>query len=182
MYRRQTNGWLKHLDFIALDLLCLEAAFVLAYWARIGWSSPYENRLYLSMAFILLLMDITVIFFGNTYSGILERGYWKEASCTLWQAALILALSSVYLVMSGDGNSYSRIVLCLTTLFYFLLSYGCRLLWKRAVKWIPWKTKRTSLLIAATDAYAADVVESLQHDQRRHFSISGIILILLSGL
>ena len=65
MYRRQTNGWLKHLDFIVLDLFCLEAAFVLAYWARIGWSNPYATRLYQSMAFMLLLMDVAVIFFGN---------------------------------------------------------------------------------------------------------------------
>lgn len=176
MYRRQTNGWLKHLDFIVLDLFCLEAAFVLAYWARIGWSNPYATRLYQSMAFMLLLMDVAVIFFGNAYSGVLERGYWKEASSTLRQSALILALSSVYLVFIQNGDSYSRIILCLTALFYFFLSYGCRLLWKRAVKWIPWKMKQDSLLIAVTEAHAAEIVESLQHDQRRHFSISGIIL------
>ena len=105
MYRRQTNGWLKHLDFIVLDLFCLEAAFVLAYWARIGWSNPYATRLYQSMAFMLLLMDVAVIFFGNAYSGVLERGYWKEASSTLRQSALILALSSVYLVLIQNGDS-----------------------------------------------------------------------------
>ena len=83
MYRRQTSGWLKHLDFIVLDLFCLELAFVLAYWVRIGWSNPYANQLYRSMAIMLLLMDVAAIFFGNVYSNILARGYWKEACSTL---------------------------------------------------------------------------------------------------
>lgn len=176
MYRRQTSGWLKHLDFIVLDLFCLELAFVLAYWVRIGWSNPYANQLYRSMAIMLLLMDVAAIFFGNVYSNILARGYWKEACSTLRQAALILALSSVYLVMIQGGDSYSRVILVLTASFYFLLSYVCRLLWKRVLPRIPWKTGHDSLLIAATEAYAAEVVESLLNDKRRHFSISGVVL------
>ena len=28
MYRKNANGWLKHIDFIILDMICLQIAFV----------------------------------------------------------------------------------------------------------------------------------------------------------
>lgn len=31
MYRKDSEGWLKHADFIVLDLLCLQISFILAY-------------------------------------------------------------------------------------------------------------------------------------------------------
>ncbi len=31
MYRKDSEGWLKHADFIILDMLCLQLAYVLAY-------------------------------------------------------------------------------------------------------------------------------------------------------
>jgi len=44
MYRIETEGWLKHYDFIILDILCLHIAFVLAYVRipikRSGCSAP----------------------------------------------------------------------------------------------------------------------------------------------
>lgn len=29
MYKRETEGWFKHYDFILLDMLCLQIAFFL---------------------------------------------------------------------------------------------------------------------------------------------------------
>ena len=41
MYRKDTEGWLKHADFIVLDLVCLQIAYVLAYqWI---WIQPICN-------------------------------------------------------------------------------------------------------------------------------------------
>lgn len=34
MYRKDSTGWIKHVDFIILDLICLQVAFVLAYNMR----------------------------------------------------------------------------------------------------------------------------------------------------
>ena len=34
MYRKNKNNWVKHLDFMILDLICLQVAFFLAYTLR----------------------------------------------------------------------------------------------------------------------------------------------------
>ena len=31
MYKKGSKGWLKHFDFILLDMICLQIAFLLAY-------------------------------------------------------------------------------------------------------------------------------------------------------
>ena len=42
--RQEINGWRKHLDFIALDVICLHLAYALAYCLRFGWGDPYARH------------------------------------------------------------------------------------------------------------------------------------------
>lgn len=50
MYTRKNQSWIKHLDFILLDVFCLHVAFVLAYMTRHGMVLPYGNVDYLNLA------------------------------------------------------------------------------------------------------------------------------------
>ena len=40
MYRKPSEGWLKHWDFMCLDLFFLQAAYVISYIARNGLQNP----------------------------------------------------------------------------------------------------------------------------------------------
>lgn len=42
MYRRKAKGWYKHIDFIILDIICLELSFLIAYVIRHGAVNPYH--------------------------------------------------------------------------------------------------------------------------------------------
>ena len=37
MYKRERRSFIKHLDFTILDIICLVAAYILAYLIRIGF-------------------------------------------------------------------------------------------------------------------------------------------------
>lgn len=93
MYRERAKGWLKHVDFIVLDIVCLQVSFALAYVARHGWRDPYRVPLYRGMAFALLMIGVAVIFFANVYSGVLKRGWFREGTKTLYETGLIVGLS-----------------------------------------------------------------------------------------
>ena len=43
MYRKDSNQWIKHIDFIILDLICLQIAFVLAYVVSGYGFNPYKT-------------------------------------------------------------------------------------------------------------------------------------------
>ena len=49
-----------------MDLLCLQAAFILAYLLRHGIENPYGSQMYRNLAIFLELADIVVLFFFET--------------------------------------------------------------------------------------------------------------------
>lgn len=65
MYQKRAKDWLKHGDFMLLNLLCLQMAFALAYWVRHGFRNPYEDLTYRNIALIMAGLDIIVTFFSE---------------------------------------------------------------------------------------------------------------------
>ena len=130
MYRRDTKGWLKHLDFMILDLIVLQISFVLAYILRHGLKNPYDLPLYASMGVFLLLCDLVIIFFTEPFRNILKRGYYRELEALLQQAVFVELFAVLYLFAQQSGEAYSRMVMLLTGVFYVVLSYIARIIWK----------------------------------------------------
>lgn len=85
MYRKNSNGWLKHWDFIILDLVALQLAYISSYVLRMGTSDLYHNGLYLNIGIIIILIDICTAFFTEPYHGIMRRGYFVEFKNVLKQ-------------------------------------------------------------------------------------------------
>lgn len=83
MYRKNANGWLKHIDFIILDMICLQIAFVMAYFIKNGNIHLYNNFLYRNMAIILEVADLMVLLIFGTLKGVLKRGHYQEFVKTL---------------------------------------------------------------------------------------------------
>ena len=55
MYNRGLKGWIKHLDFILLDLIVIELSFALAYSIRHQGQTVFDNEEYRSIFFVLAL-------------------------------------------------------------------------------------------------------------------------------
>lgn len=119
MYKKSPQGWLKHWDFILLDIICLQLAFVVAYFARQGFDNPYSDRVYRTVAFVFVLCQITVMFLSQSYQGILKRGYYIEFTKTAKHVLLVMLLSVSYLFATQQGTIYSRLTL-LYTAFIFM--------------------------------------------------------------
>ena len=83
MYRKNANGWLKHIDFIIFDMICLQIAFVMAYFIKNGNIHIYNNFLYRNMAIILEVADLMVLLIFGTLKGVLKRGHYQEFVKTL---------------------------------------------------------------------------------------------------
>ena len=58
MYRKDSVRWIKHVDFIILDLICLQVAFVLAYALSGYGANPYQLILYRNMAIFMEVADL----------------------------------------------------------------------------------------------------------------------------
>ena len=96
MYKEKTQEWMRHLDFIVIDLLMLLLAFALAYLSR--YDIHIQNKdIYVSLALILLLLDFAVMIIGGTTRGVMYRGYYRELAVTAKHVVLVLLLCMMYL-------------------------------------------------------------------------------------
>lgn len=177
MYKRAAKGWLKHLDFMVLDLICLHVAFVMAYMVRHGLRNPYAVPVYGRGAITLTLIQISVSIFFETFKNVLKRGYYKEFAMTLKQVCLVCLLMTFYLYAIQEGAGFSRTTLYLLGLFYALLGYPARILWKMHLKRAMSGVGKRSLLIVTVDNMVNTVVNNIRDHNYEMFHITGIAVI-----
>jgi len=130
MYKKEINSLWKHWDFIIIDQLCIQIAFVISYILRQGKGLPYLSDVYQPMTFYLLFLHIIVALFNNSYTGILRRGYYREFYKVVVHVSFVMVLASVLLVLTKGAEVYSRLVLVFTWFFSVFFCYFIRFIRK----------------------------------------------------
>ena len=178
MYKKENNSWLKHIDFVILDILCLQLAFILAYEIRVAKGIPYLNPLYENMAFVLVIFQLLVSFFGESFSGVLRRGFLIEMKCMIEHEICVMLLAVLYLFMSQQGVMYSRGAFTIMCTLYFFIAYAVRIGWKKVIRSRKFaEGEKRSILIITTDAEAANVVRALRGDSYGTYHLAGVALL-----
>ncbi len=175
MYRKVTQGWLKHLDFIVLDLLCLHVAFILAYMAKHGLANPYAHDSYRSIVIVFTLMDLVLTIFFSSMKDVLKRSFQRELRATLIHTGLLAVTVTFYLFSVKDSESYSRVFYYLMLVSYFFLSLLARMGWKVVLQKGPFREK-TSLFLIVSSQDAQQIVEDIQKNTHGMYRLSGMAL------
>lgn len=111
MYRKKTSSWLKHWDFILLDLILLELSYLLAHWLYHGTAYYREAPLYRNVFFAIAAIDLVVGLMMGSYKGILRRGYWLETKAVAKHAIIVTVCVIAYLFAMKESSNYSRVVI-----------------------------------------------------------------------
>lgn len=177
MYRKNSSGWIKHVDFILLDLLCVQFAFYLSFVLRLDAWNPYVIPLYRNMAVFVELADMLIIFMFEFYKDVLKRGYYKEFTSSVKQAIMLLLVSSLYLITMQDGNDYSRIALFAMVVIYGIITYITRILWKKVLKHRMKNSDDVSLVIITSTKLVKDVIRNIKKQNYGMYKPSGVIVL-----
>ena len=180
MYKKRLTGTWKHMDFMFLDLIAVQAAFLIAYVLRHGMLNPYIIPVYRDMALFLGVACLSIALLRNSFSGVLRRGYYKEFMAVLVDALCIVMVSSFYLVLIKEAELFSRVVLFLTGGIYLIVSYGLRLLRKRFLKKRK-KTDAVSLVVVTALSAASELINTVRKDSFGPYRIVGLVLLDDSG-
>ena len=169
---------MKHLDFIVLDMLCLQVSLVLAYaLSGYGWDI-YTPLLYRNMAVFLGLADLAVLLCRETMSGVLKRGHFREFVVTVKHAIIMESVALLYLFLLQEGQNYSRLALMLTGIVYTGTAYLVREIrkgWLLKNKTI--ENSRHTLLLVTTEDLAEQSVKTMQENNYGRYTIAGIAII-----
>ena len=177
MYRKDNDGWLKHIDFIMLDLICLQLAYVLAFAISGYGFNPYASILYRNTAIFIEFVDILVLLMSNTLKGVLKRGHYVEFMITLKHCLIVGGISILYLFLLQEGQNYSRLALILLVVIYTGLTYLVRELWKRNLQKKMIDGSEKSLLIVASSDIAERVVRNMKANNYARYKIAGVAVI-----
>lgn len=175
MYKRGVSGWMKHLDFIILDCICLVIAFNLAYIIRHGLNNSLKIEAYRELTVAILIINFLAILFLETMKDVLKRGYINELRATLLQGVAILLLTITYMFGSKSSNDYSRIVIFLTAIIYVIITYIIRLRWKKYLLKRLNTTAKNALLIMADAKAAGDIIKNIQTNNLGQHAIIGVV-------
>ena len=177
MYRKDSEGWLKHFDFLVLDLLCLQVAFVLAYGISGYGFYPYNLLIYRNMAIFIEFADIVVLFACGTLKNVLKRGHYREFLAAFQNTIMLGAVAILYLFLLRQGQKYSRLALILNMILYFFLTYIVREIRKYALYKKMKDSDNRSLLIITTKEAAEKVVSNMEKHNYARFHIAGLAII-----
>lgn len=176
MYKRNAQGWSKHLDFLIVDELALQISFLLAVYMR-NRRFGYSVSLYRNYAILLVLIDAFVIVLLNSLHNVVSRGYYQEFAATVKHAFICFAFASIYVFATQSGDAYSRIILFLTFLLHVILGYVTRLGWKKYVRSTgSTRIKKRSMLVVTTPAAAEEILEQLNSDEIADYRVTGVVL------
>ena len=177
MYRKYRQGWMKHLDFMIIDMLCLQVAFILSYIIRHGFQNPYLDMDYRNLAIFIEVADIAIIYIFETFQDVLKRGYYQEFAVTLKHSILIMLVAVLFIFSLKESTQFSRIVIFMTTPLYAFISYVQRIIWKQMLKKYSLDINNRTLLIITNNGIAEDVVTKMKKNNYAGYNINGVAII-----
>ena len=177
MYHKGKNNWTKHLDFMILDILCLEVSFFLAYVIRHQSAGMFKNLIYENLAIVLFFVDIVLLLALNTLKNVLKRGYLKEFTATVKHVCLLSLVAVLYLFSVKDAEDFSRMTFFLMAFLYLLISYGVRLLWKKHILLRIRLGQQKSILIITDMQQLPRVKKDIHNHSYEMFQVSGIAVL-----
>jgi len=176
MYKRNAQGWSKHLDFFIIDEIVLHIAFIIANLIRHS-TLPYGSETYRILGVILALADALVLMLFNTMHNVIKRGPLRELIDTGKHCLIVFAAATAYLFIVQQGDAYSRTVVSLTALFHFVLGYLTRLSWKQILSTVGTPLRNKITMIAVLNPkYAESTLQRLMNSKVEGYQVIGVIM------
>ena len=177
MYKNQTRNWVKHFDFMVLDVVFMQVCFILSYWVYVDFSNPYRLDGYKYQALILIASQLLVMLFSNNYQGILRRGRTAEGIAVIKNTVAIFAIAIAYLFIVHQSAIASRMQFGLTFVSFIIIDYLVRQANKRRIQQTGAERKKSIVLITTEDVVPRALERLTGGEEYHDFFVSSIILL-----
>ena len=174
MYRKKGRGWTKHIDFMLLDVLCMQIAFIVSYIWRFGLNNPYTDKDYRILATAFLLIDFFVEIVSDAFKNVLKRGYLDELIATCKHVALVEIITTFFLFTTQMGEIYSRMSYYIMIPIYILVSYSGRVVLKKIIKKRGFASSKKSLFVIAPEKLLEETLKGLKDNSFGYTQIVAI--------
>ena len=175
----KNKAWLKHFDFMLLDIISLIISFCLANFLRHGTFKFVHHEAYLNTFIVMLLIEIVMVFFYEPFKNVLKRDMTKELTITFTFVFFNLLGTSLYIYASKNAQVNSRLVIAYTYIIYFFISFITRFMLKSFIRNRSSKLLRAnskSLLVITNKKKLKKDIEKLTKNSFDNYYISGLCI------
>lgn len=177
MYSKKSNGWLKHFDFVLVDLIVMQIVYIVSYIIRHGLENPYDRSYYQIGALVILVAGVAVATLSDNYRNILKRDWLKELKASIIYVAALVIVLALYLLLSQTTFWYSRTVFVLLGVIGVPAVYCSRMLWKKFV--LAYRRKngyaKKHMILVTTKSDFAAVRKRIEQKSLGDIEISGVV-------
>lgn len=178
MYRKNQKGWIKHWDFILIDILCVEMAFLGSYIVRHINNVVENSELYLRLGLLLIVFDLMAMLINNSYEGIIQRTKWLEMVAVIKHVTIAEVLLLVYEYVTKEADNLSRAVFLLSWIAAIILSWICRLTWKKILRvQLLKRENQSNMLVISTEDHIETCIDKLRGKIYRGFEVSAVAIL-----
>ena len=178
MYQKRKKSWIKHLDFTLLDIVMQEVALAIAYALRFEGNWMLESEIFTRMSAILILIDIFVVFFMESYTGILRRTKFQEMRAVIVHAMAVFAGLLIFMYATRQSVYYSRKTLFMYLIFVIFLEYTERVILKRIIRYRKLHDVNKSEMIAIVEGVnAEECLNNIAIDRYNDFKVTGVVVV-----
>ena len=180
MQIKSKYSWVKHFDFMVIDLIALFLCFLLSYWMKFGNMKFWSNEVWVRYLFIVLVLNVVITLFVNPYSGILRRPYYMEIIRALQFALYNLLLAALVFYVFRIGINYSREMSFYMYGLYFILSLILKFIWKKMLvsgKIVIKTTKQIPLFVIGKSEGIEQTIINVTAGDFQLYEVLGVHLI-----
>ncbi len=178
MYKKAIRSWIKHADFILLDLFSLLLSLMTGIWVvRANGKAFFEPNVP-GFVVLILMIDLGVLIAFDGLDRVVTRGYLVEIGMTLRHVLLVLGLVLLAGALRSEQVIYPRGFFFLVLLLYFIYSYGTRVFWKRTLRRRPVSSEVKKPILIVTDSrYAGEILERMREYSFLRYQIVGLVFV-----
>ena len=174
------RAWLKHFDFMIVDLLALVIAFAVSFWLKFHNFSFVNSDTWKRLLVILSMLNVIISIVVNPYSGIFRRSYYQEIIHALRLTIYNMLAASIIFYVFKIGALYSREMFLVMHAIYFVLSLVMKYIWKKLIltkKIVLHRARQLSLFIIGQQSNIRAVVRDACAGDFELYHIAGIHLV-----
>ncbi len=183
MYRKKKRSWVKHLDFIILDMIAAELALFVGVYLKFDGSIIFLDRfewynLYQGLAKILPFIDLTGVLFTETYTGILRRTKYQEITSTIWHCLVNFLGIFIYMYANKTSYYYSREAIGYSAVGMVVFTYLFRVIWKRFIRRRKLlDVNKSSMIVVAESTTVEHCLSEIAHSPYTEFKVEGVAVV-----
>ena len=160
MWTQPKDRWLKHFDFVLLDIVAALIAYGLACTLRLRQLDTAFTDIYKSTMIVIVLFVLVLDGMFSFHKDILKRSKYKEAIETLKLSTVLVTGIVIYQYLMHVGGLFSRGVSLYFWVFSSVIIFVLRLLYKIILnRHFGVEEKLPKLLLISSDARLKENIE-----------------------